>query len=242
LLAAITAANNTAGVDAVTFDAGVLTGGDSNLIRLTQGELEISDSLTIDGSSVGGVVITGDANGDDITVAGTNITDVAASFGGIFGTPDDLLDDNSRVLDFSANAGSLTLTDLTITGGRLTDISQSGAGIRSVGNLSLINSDVNGNSTIANFGNGAGIFSSSGDVSLTNSTVRENSAARYNSHGGGIFISDGNVSLIDMEFTYPMEMPFFQTALSAITSFPTRLSRITIIAAEGFTSSMVMFL
>ena len=181
---AITATNNTTGEDAITFDGSVFTGGDDNLIRLTQGELSISESLSIDGTPVGGVVITGDANGDDITVAGTNITDVEASFGQYLGEPDDLLGDNSRVLDFSASAGSLTLTDLTITGGRLTDVGQSGAGIRSIGNLSLINSDVNGNSTIAYLGNGAGISSSSGDVSLTNSTVRGNNAARYNSHGG----------------------------------------------------------
>ena len=88
---AIAAANNTAGEDSITFDAGVFT-SDNNLIRLTQGQLSISDSLTVDGSSVGDVVITGDANGDDITVAGTNITDVAASFGGIFGTPDDQIE------------------------------------------------------------------------------------------------------------------------------------------------------
>ena len=77
---AITAANNTAGEDAITFDGSVFTGDDNNLIRLTQGELTISDSLTIDGSSVGGVLITGDADGDDITFSGTNVTDVEASF------------------------------------------------------------------------------------------------------------------------------------------------------------------
>ena len=95
---AITAANNTLGEDAITFDAGVFTGGDNSLIRLTQGELSIVDSLSIDGSSVGGVVITGDANGDDITVTGTNVTDVEASFSEL--TSDDLLDDNSPVLNF----------------------------------------------------------------------------------------------------------------------------------------------
>ena len=52
--------------DVITFDDRVFTGGDSNLIRLTRGELVISDSLTIDASSVGGVVVTGDASGDDV--------------------------------------------------------------------------------------------------------------------------------------------------------------------------------
>ena len=43
-------------------------------------------------------MITGDADDDDITVAGTHITNVSASFGGTTGALDDLLDDNSRVL------------------------------------------------------------------------------------------------------------------------------------------------
>ena len=66
--------------DTITFDANVFTGGDDNLIRLTQGELPISDSLIIDGNLVGGVVITGDANGDDVTVGGTNITGRVSQF------------------------------------------------------------------------------------------------------------------------------------------------------------------
>ena len=45
---AIAAADNTTGEDTITFDGSVFTGGDNSLIRLTQGELSISDSLTID--------------------------------------------------------------------------------------------------------------------------------------------------------------------------------------------------
>ena len=66
--------------DTVTFDASVFTGGDDSVIRLTQGELSVTASLRIDGTSVGGVVISGDADGDDITLPGTNITDVSLSF------------------------------------------------------------------------------------------------------------------------------------------------------------------
>ena len=170
---AITASNNTDGDDTVTFDGSVFTGGDSSVIRLTQGELAISGAgLTIDGSSVGGVVVTGDADGDDITLPGTNVTDVTASFGGTAGASDDLLDDNSRVLSFSplSFTQTLTLTGLTITGGRTSD---SGGGIYvRRGDVSLTDSTVNGN--YSNRG-GGGIFSRyTGSVSLSNSSVSGN--------------------------------------------------------------------
>ena len=192
--------------DTITFDASVFTGGDNNLIRLTNGELSISDSLIIDGSSVGGVVITGDANGDDVTVDGTDITDVSASFGESAGDVDDLLDDNSRVINFSSDEGNLTLTGLTLTGGRTSEnnvgaeTTHSGGGIRfdSSGSLTL-SVTVSGNSTNGGSANGGGIFTSEGDVILTDSTVSGNSTTLMFSvsSGGGIFSSSGNISLIN---------------------------------------------
>ena len=190
--------------DTITFDTSVFTGGDSNLIRLTEGELSISDSLIVDGSSVGGVVITGDANGDDVTVDGTDITDVSASFGELAGDVDDLLDDNSRVINFSSEAGDLTLAGLTLTGGRTTgnnggsETTHSGGGIRfdSSGRLTL-SVTVSGNSTGGGSANGGGVFSSDGDVTLTDSTVSGNSTTLMFgvSSGGGIFSSSGDISL-----------------------------------------------
>ncbi|MEO1151824.1 MAG: hypothetical protein AAFW83_12685, partial [Pseudomonadota bacterium] len=88
---AIALANAMAGVDTITFASGAGEAFENDaLIRLTQGELVATQALNIDGSTAGGaVVITGDADGDDVTVMGTDITDVAASGAG-------LLDDNSR--------------------------------------------------------------------------------------------------------------------------------------------------
>ena len=102
------------------------------MIRLTEGELEITETLTIDGSTGFDVTVTGDASGDDVTLAG-NITDVVASFGGTAGALEDLLDDNSRVLNFSALTGDLSLEGLTLTGGRTTADNQliSGQGFES---------------------------------------------------------------------------------------------------------------
>ena len=154
----------------------------------------MTDSLSIDGTSVGGVLITGDADDDDMTVGDTNITDVSASFGGTAGDDDDLLDDNSRVVNFTGSSGNLTLTGLTITGGRATGSIDNGGGIRfnSRDVLSLSSSTVSGNSS---GGDGGGIFTRAGDVSLSSSTVSDNSSGGGNYGGGGIYTNSGNVSL-----------------------------------------------
>ena len=192
---AIVAANNTDGADTVTFAGSVFTGGDNSLIRLTQGQLSVSEGLTFDGRSVGGVVITGDANGDDITREGTRITDVSASYGGTVGASDDFLDDNSRVLTFSGS-GNLTLINLTVTGGRTTSTFAEGGGIQtSDGNVLLRSSIVSGNSTADQRAGGGGIYTDTGYVSLINSTVSGNNA--FNSEGGGIRTSAGDVTLIN---------------------------------------------
>ena len=56
---AIGLANSSIGWDTITFDNRVFRGGAESLIRLTQGELVISETLTIDGSSGTEIVITG---------------------------------------------------------------------------------------------------------------------------------------------------------------------------------------
>ena len=203
---AITAANNTSGADAITFDESVFTGGDNNLIRLTQGELVINeglsfDSLSIDGTSVDGVVITGDANDDDVTIGGTDITDVSASFGGVVGAADDFLDDNSRVINVYTPPQSLnfidnvTLSGLTITGGRTSDRSGGGINVGVVQTLSLNQITISGNSTIGGGSNGGGISVGFANFSLTDSIVSGNSTTGNDSGGGGIYARGGSLSL-----------------------------------------------
>ena len=207
---AVVATNNTPGDDTITFDSGVFSGGANSLIRLTQGELSIDESLTIDASAGTDITISADANGDDATVSGTLITDIQASFGGTAGASDDLLDDNSRVIRFAstADADVLTLTNLTITGGRTTESLNHGGGLYSLaGSISLLDSTVRGNSTTGPGAGGGGLYSRSGDISLTNSTVSGNSTsgfasvsptgAYYYSGGGGIGSRDGSISLTD---------------------------------------------
>ena len=202
---AVTATNNTLGDDSIRFSSSVFTGGDDNLIRLTQGQLMIRDGLSVNGTSVGGVTITGDANGDDVTVNGTHTTDVSASLGDPNSAADDLLDDNSRVLNFFGT-GSLTLGGLTITGGRTTgrDFADGGGGIRfeSSGTLHLFASTVSGNSTDGARARGGGIYTSnhtnrnSGVLSLSNSKISGNRTVGGYSVGGGIFSDSHDIVLI----------------------------------------------
>ena len=163
---AIAAANAAAGADTIGFDATDFNGEAADILRLTQGQITITDELSIDGGA--GVTITGDANGDDVTLVG-GITDVAASLEG-----EDRLDDNGRIFDATAD---LTLDGLTLTGGRTTADGAPGGAVRSTAALTLIDSKVGGNSTAGySYGRGGGIASAS-DVTVTNSTVSGNSTA-----------------------------------------------------------------
>lgn len=201
---AIFDANTNPGDDTVEFDSSVFTGGNASVVRLTAGQLNVEQTLTIDGSTGIEITITGDANDDDITDS-LNITDVDASFGGTRGAADDLLDDNSRVLNFSATTGDLNLKGLIISGGRA--FFNGGGGVyASTGNVTLIDSAVSGNSATLARGRGGGIRANSGAVSLTNSTVTGN---RSDDGGGGVHTSFGAVTLNSSEISDNRTSPRF---------------------------------
>ena len=171
---AINFANSQAGADTITFDSTVFTGGLNSLIRLQSGELLVTESLTIDGSSGTDVVISGDALGNDTPVSGTFITDVVASDAA--GT----LSDNSRVINFFAASGEeLALKHLTITGGRTTGSGEGGAGVSASNRpaavvLTFDQSNISGNSTSGDSSAGGGVYVLLGSVALINSTVSGN--------------------------------------------------------------------
>ena len=128
----------------------------------------------------------------------------------IVGSGEDLITidagQNSRVVNFTASTGDLTLEGLTLTGGRTTgdntnfsDTTHSGGGIRFVsgGMLALTNSTVSGNSTAGSSADGGGISALDGALTLTNSTVSGNSTAGFVAAGGGIYAYNGDVTLTD---------------------------------------------
>ena len=88
----------------------------------------------------------------------------------------------------------VTLTGLTITGGRVVDAV--GAGIRNLGNLTLTSSSVTGNSTVSS-GGGGGIYSAIGTLTLISSSVTGNSAIA----GGGIYLASGSLTLTSTSVT-----------------------------------------
>ncbi|MEM6848090.1 MAG: cadherin repeat domain-containing protein [Pseudomonadota bacterium] len=170
---AIAFANSQTGADTITFDSGL-----SGTLRLTGGELVITDAVTINGG--GRITITGDAADNDVTVA-SDITDVALTLA----SGATLLDDNSRVFNMTTGSGLSTLSGLTITGGRTTGDREAGGGIYARVGLTLIDSTVSGNSTAGARSEGGGIFNIF-DITLVNSTVSNNSTAGAGANGGGI--------------------------------------------------------
>ena len=182
---AVDLANQNEGADTIIFAAGA-----QGLIRLTEGELLITERVTIDGA--GQITITGDRNGDDITTSG-NITDVAASLAGV-----DRLADNSRILNFGYTAGEFTLKGLTLTGGRTASYYDSGgSAIRSTNSsveFSIEQSSISGNSTAGSYSYGGAIringsCNISDTLKIIDSTISGNETSGANANGGAISVS-----------------------------------------------------
>ncbi|MEM8865832.1 MAG: choice-of-anchor Q domain-containing protein [Planctomycetota bacterium] len=172
---AVFAANAVAGADEIVFDFGV---DGPVTILLDQGQLEITDSLTITGDGA-----------DLLTIDAGNGAD------GLFATSD-----GHRIFDIVDLGTSLTLPSVTIEGMTLTggDISTLeidpifngfGGAIRSEGDLSVIDSVITRNSAS---GPGGGIVNY-GTLSIVRTTLSgNNSGAIFN--GGMLEVSDSTIS------------------------------------------------
>lgn len=162
LRAAINVFNVVGGSNTIQLGPGVY-----ELTDRTEGDLDIrNQTLTITGAGQGATVI--DASGVD-----DRVFSVESAFGG-------------------NTAGTLLLEDLTVTGGRLTSISnQSGAGISNRGTLSLNRVTVSGNSTDWL---GGGIYNF-GTLTIASSTLADN---RAGDAGGGLYDeSQGTLTIRD---------------------------------------------
>jgi DNA-binding MurR/RpiR family transcriptional regulator len=139
----------------IEFDTGVFTTGSAMITFASASTLTITQDLTIDASAV--------SNPNGVTVNANSLP--------------------TRVFEIS-NSATVTITNLTITGGNVSGSfpSNTGGGIRvDDSSLTLNNSRVNGNSS-SNVG--GGIYSIDGSVTIENgSTVSANSAGL----GGGIY-------------------------------------------------------
>ena len=169
---AIELSNISEATDTIVFDAS-LAGG---LLRLAQGEMSITDGVTIDASGMN-ITITGDTNDNDSNVAGTDLTDVDASSTG--------LSDNTRIFDITGNDSDTTIVGLTLTGGRSSGIFNAGGAISSEANLTLEDVTVYGNITEGSFSGGGGVHGGR-NVTLIDSTIEGNRTTGDNSDGGGV--------------------------------------------------------
>jgi predicted outer membrane repeat protein len=155
---AILATNQAAGPDEIDFAASLTSPGGPATILLTQGELAITDSLTITGP--GADLLTLDASGNDPT-------------------PDSNNGDGSRVLNIDdANAANLldvSIGGLALAGGDFV----TGGAILSSENLAVTASRIVGNSAAS----GGGIYASGATLTIVSSTISGNSAS---GRGGGI--------------------------------------------------------
>ena len=181
---AIIATNNTAGADTILLPPGTFTiaiGGRGENAAVT-GDLDITDSLTITGAGSGSSVI--DANGLDRVFdvrsgATTQISGVTIREGDPGG--------GSGGGVCVALGADLTLTGVKVTANNATVTT--GAGIWNAGVLSLIDSEVSGNTT--DFW-GGGIYNNAATITMDRVTIANNSAGN---DGGGIYSFGGGASI-----------------------------------------------
>ncbi|MEL7466146.1 MAG: choice-of-anchor Q domain-containing protein, partial [Pseudomonadota bacterium] len=163
---AIALANANADHDDIVFADGL-----SGTIRLTQGELAVTEAAAIDGGGV--ITISGDANGDDVTDA-EGITQVTASGSG-------LLDDNDRVFRVDAD-GDVALSGLVVTGG-VVGLNYLGGGVAAYGTSRLTIGNVRIEGNYAGLEGGGVSFQASATGVFDQVTIADNVARIA---GGGI--------------------------------------------------------
>jgi len=211
---AISAANNLAGADTITVPAGIYTlalAGTGEDLNAT-GDLDITDSLTINGAGAATTIIRAGATPtsgidrvlDILAVIPVDISGVTiangkcpspCNGGGILNNGGTLSVTNSAFSGNSATSnggaiynysGALNVTNSTFSG----NSADFGGGIDNLDALAVTNSTFSGNSAASN---GGGILNTA-TLSATNSTFSGNSAA---SNGGGI----GNYGTLNLKNT-----------------------------------------
>ncbi len=191
--------------------------GDTTITLLTE-DIDITKSLTIDGSNNGNPVTvqvaTPGAEGSkfrvfeigasgktvnisNMTIMGGDISSLGGAGGSVYVTNGALTLENVTVQGSKGAMGggiyvlgepTLTLKNSTITGCKS---SQTGAGIYSRGTLTVSMSTLSGNQSS---GKGGGMYLSLGwrTVTITNSTIANNSAS---GDGEGLYLSTGTLSI-----------------------------------------------
>ena len=186
---AIVYANGLAGADTIEFDASL----SGKTILLAQGELLITESLTVNG--LGQDLLTIDAQQNsrifNITASTGNF-----SFGGLTLTGGKTTANGDGGAIRSVSSGDLTIEGSTVSGNGTLGYNSNGGGIFAYGSVMLTDSTVSDNSTSGQFADGGGIFTRR-HVTLTGSNISGNSTSTTNSEGGGVYTRIGDVTLTD---------------------------------------------
>lgn len=197
---AIRAANAVPGADLIVLPAGTYmlslppTKTD---VDGANGDLNITDSLTIQGAGATNTLIDGNqldavlliAPGINVTLNAVTIQNGLSSFGGAIYSSGDLTLNNAAVRNstspstpgggiYQNSGGALTLSNSTVSGNSAP--ADTGGGIYNLGTVRLNNSTVSGNRSQ---GGGGGLANNGGTVYVINSTISGN---RTDFNGGGI--------------------------------------------------------
>ncbi len=208
---AIAEANANSGTDTITF-ASTLNGG---TIKLSLGELAITDSVTIEGPGAANLTINGSqqsrifnisdgnsATNISVEIDGLMLTGGSADNGGAIYSEEDLTLKSATVTGntatnygggiFAYGYGTTTIQNTTISGN---SSAVDGGGILAygVGAMTIQDSTIAGNS--ANETGGGIVASSYGATTIQDSTICGNSA-KVNAGGIGIQTADGSTTLI----------------------------------------------
>ncbi|MGZ4187990.1 MAG: choice-of-anchor Q domain-containing protein [Solirubrobacteraceae bacterium] len=172
-----------AGLDAGSAAAVTLTVSNTNnagegSLRQAIADASPGDTIVVPASSSHYAVTS-----DQLTIA----KNVTISGGGARGTVIDAGNGTHRVIEITA--GTVSISDVTITGGNTND-SDDGGGIHldTGATLTLSNAAVTGNTVDTNSWAGGGIFANTGSTLTINSSTIANNVAR---NGGGLYLNDG---------------------------------------------------
>ena len=201
---AIAAANNDTttelnetgdGPDEIRFAGSLFSGGPATMFR--QGELEITEALTITGPGANLLTI----NAQQVSrIFNITATTGDFTFAGLSLTGGRTTSNNLSILDntFSGGAirtlaGNLTVANSIVTGNSTAGEFAGGGAIYAAGNIILANSTVSSNRTTGQSAIGGALYAG-GNIELTNSTVNGSYTTSTSAEGGGLYAA-GNVTL-----------------------------------------------
>lgn len=188
-------ASGSTGADEIIFDSSLA----HSTITLSEGEIEITDALTVTGPSPAdpaGIVINGDNASRIFNITGDTPSDFEVNLNSFTLTGGYTAADIEPGGAVRSIHADLKLDHVLVTGNSTTgNYSYGGALWVGASNATLVNTTVSGNSTAGGNARGGGLNVVNGNAALNGSTVSGNSTGGDYAHGGGLFVSSGDATL-----------------------------------------------